>query len=178
MDLTEKRNNKERIYSGKKLNLDVVEVSLPNGKTTKREIVERKRCSVIFAIHDENVIVEEQFRQPFEREVFSLPAGKADEDETPLETAKREFEEETGYISNDWIFLGEFISAPAYSTEIVSLFFADNISKGDIKRDEDEFLNIYEMTLSDFKKAIDEGKIKDARSILAYYRYIELIKNK
>lgn len=98
MDLKEKIIDVNRIYEGKKINVDVLKVKMPNNKEAIREIVDRKNGVVILAIDDENnVIVEEQYRNTFKRGIIGLPAGKRDGAEDLLDTAKRELEEETGY---------------------------------------------------------------------------------
>ena len=66
MDLKEKIIDVNRIYEGKKINVDVLKVKMPNNKEAIREIVDRKNGVVILAIDDENnVIVEEQYRNTF-----------------------------------------------------------------------------------------------------------------
>ena len=100
MDLKEKIIDVNRIYEGKKINVDVLKVKMPNNKEAIREIVDRKNGVVILAIDDENnVIVEEQYRNTFKRGIVGLPAGKRDGAEDLLDTAKRELEEETGAIA-------------------------------------------------------------------------------
>ena len=76
MDLKEKIIDVNRIYEGKKINVDVLKVKMPNNKEAIREIVDRKNGVVILAIDDENnVIVEEQYRNTFKRGIVGLPAG-------------------------------------------------------------------------------------------------------
>lgn len=152
MDLKEKIIDVNRIYEGKKINVDVLKVKMPNNKEAIREIVDRKNGVVILAIDDENnVIVEEQYRNTFKRGIVGLPAGKRDGAEDLLDTAKRELEEETGYKAESWVSLGEFYPAPAYSNEIVYPFLATGLYLGNIKRVQMNFLISLECQLKNLK---------------------------
>lgn len=176
MDLNEKVNEKKTIYEGKKVSLDIENVVLPNGKNIDKEIVRRKGNAVILALTDQKeVVMEEQFRHPFESVIHALPAGKADEGETPLETAKRELQEETGYTAEKWTSLGSFYPAPAYSDEVVYLYLAQGLHLGEKKWDPDEFLNIYTLPLETFYKQCEDGTIKDGRTLLAAYKAKEYL---
>lgn len=160
MDLKEKIIDVNRIYEGKKINVEVLKVKMPNNKEAIREIVDRKNGVVILAIDDENnVIVEEQYRNTFKRGIVGLPA------------AKRELEEETGYKAESWVSLGEFYPAPAYSNEIVYPFLATGLYLGNIKRDPDEFLNIIRMPIKEFEIKCMDGTIKDGRTLMTWMKY-------
>ena len=77
MDLKEKIIDVNRIYEGKKINVDVLKVKMPNNKEAIREIVDRKNGVVILAIDDENnVIVEEQYRNTFKRDFKDIKENK------------------------------------------------------------------------------------------------------
>lgn len=172
MDLKEKIIDVNRIYEGKKINVDVLKVKMPNNIEAIREIVDRKNGVVILAIDDENnVIVEEQYRNTFKRGIVGLPAGKRDGAEDLLDTAKRELEEETGYKAESWVRLGEFYPAPAYSNEIVYPFLATGLYLGNIKRDPDEFLNIIRMPIKEFEIKCMDGTIKDGRTLMTWMKY-------
>lgn len=177
MDLTEKTIEEKIIYSGNKMTFYVDKVLLPNGEEAIKEGIKRAHNAVILGITNDNkIIMEGQFRHPFKEEIISLPAGKSDGNETFIETAKREFEEEVGLKAKTWIDLGSIYPAPAYSNEEVRLFIARDLYQGNIKRDEDEFLNVFEMYKEEFYYACFNGRIKDARTIIAAYKLKELDK--
>ncbi|MCP6711340.1 ADP-ribose pyrophosphatase, partial [Klebsiella pneumoniae] len=68
MDLTEKTLNKQTIYKGKIIEVDVDEVQLPNGKTSKREIVNHTGAVAVCALTNENkVVFVKQYRKPIEQ---------------------------------------------------------------------------------------------------------------
>ena len=138
MDLKEKIIDVNRIYEGKKINVDVLKVKMPNNKEAIREIVDRKNGVVILAIDDENnVIVEEQYRNTFKRGIVGLPAGKRDGAEDLLDTAKRELEEETSLIAKDLklICVSDDMTDTAH---YVTAGFLVNCYEGEIKAMEPE----------------------------------------
>lgn len=93
----EKTTHSERIYEGKVINLKVDEVLLPNGHSSKRELVEHPGAVALVALTEENkLILVEQYRKALERSIIEIPAGKIEKGEDPAYTAMRELEEETG----------------------------------------------------------------------------------
>src|SRR5690625_1900609 len=96
-DLTEKTIYTEVIYNGKIITLQVDDVTLPDGKTAKREIVKHPGAVAIIPVTAEQKIVfVEQYRKPLERSLLEIPAGKIEQGENPEVTAIRELEEEIG----------------------------------------------------------------------------------
>src|SRR5690625_3624466 len=97
----EKTINTERIYDGQIINLQVDDVTLPNGKTSKRELIKHPGAVAIIPITKDNKIVfVEQYRKPLEKSIIEIPAGKLEAGEKPEITAVRELEEETGYTTD------------------------------------------------------------------------------
>ncbi|MEH7664858.1 NUDIX hydrolase, partial [Bacillus velezensis] len=96
--LEEKTLAKKKLYDGKVIDLYLEDVELPNGKTSKREIVKHPGAVAVLAVTEEGkIILVNQFRKPLERTIVEIPAGKLEEGEEPEHTALRELEEETGY---------------------------------------------------------------------------------
>lgn len=172
MELKEKKLGGQTIYDGKILSLDVDEVLCPNGKKSKREVVRHCKASAIIATIDGKFILEEQFRYPYEEIILEIPAGKCNKDEDPADCAKREFEEETGYVAGTLIHLGDMYPSPAYTDEIISIYLAKDLSRGKVHLDDNEAINVKYLTLEDFKKAIQEGTIKDAKTLAAFAYYL------
>ena len=159
------------IYNGNYLNLINVEVELPNGNLSNRDIIKHPgACAIIPFINENEVILVEQFRKPLERTLLEIPAGKLNKNESPITCAHRELEEETGYKAKDMIYLGKIATAPGFCDEIIHLFKATNLYNGTKSCDEDEFTDIKKFTLDEIKSLIKKGEIIDTKtiSILSY----------
>ena len=173
MDTKEKKIASKEIYKGKIIDVYVDKVLLPNGNETYREVVRHCKASAILAFTDENtIILENQFRYPYDEMVLEIPAGKCDKDEDPKDAAVRELEEETGYRANNITFLGEFYPTVAYTDEIIYLYLATDLVKTKQHLDADENLDYFEITFDELLKMIKEGKIKDGKTLAAINYFI------
>lgn len=141
-------------------------VLLPNGATATREYIIHPGAVVIIPLLDDNtVLLERQFRYPVGREMLEFPAGKLDPDESPLQCARRELLEETGYTAGQWASAGALHLAIAYSTEIIHIFFARHLTAGKQQLDQDEFLEPVAMPVADVLQACRTGRITDAKTL-------------
>lgn len=163
----EKTIESNDIYKGKIINLKVDKVLLPNGNESTREIVTHSGASAIVALKGNNIIFVKQYRKPIEKHIIEIPAGKLDENEKPKDCAKRELQEETGYIAEDIIELGDIFTTPGFSNEIIHIFFSKNLTMGIINRDPDEFMDVIEIPLEEVKKMVLSNKIKDSKTLSA-----------
>ena len=180
MNLKEKTKESKLIYDGDVLHVYKDAVVLPNGEDGTREVIRHVGAVGIVALNDRNeIIMERQFRYPLNREVIEIPAGKLDTKlEDRLSAAKREFKEETGYSAKNWISLGEYAPAAAYTDEIISLYLATDLTKGEQNFDEDEFLEIYFIPLDEaFEKCMDSA-VSDGKTVAAIARTVNYLKNK
>ena len=173
--LTEKTKESKEIFAGKMLHVYEDEIVLPNGGEATREYVRHIGAVGIVPItEDGNVIIEKQFRYPMGKIVTEIPAGKLDsKEEDRLEAAKRELLEETGITADNWINLGEYHPASAYSDEIITLFIARGLHYGKQKLDEDEFLNIEEIPLQVIVRDVLDGTITDGKTQVAILKAAE-----
>ena len=168
MNISEKTLKSERIYEGKVLNLRVDTVELPDQKYSKREIVEHSGAVGVIGVNDEGkVILVKQYRKAVDDFLIEIPAGKMEPKEDPLECAKREFKEETGYTARDLHLLSEFYTSPGFSNEKIYLYEAVNLSKGSAEPDEDEYIEILEIPFDTAIKKISTGEIQDSKTIIA-----------
>jgi ADP-ribose pyrophosphatase len=118
--LEEKTIHTEKIFSGKIVTLEVQEVELPNGKTSKREIIKHPGAVAVLAVTNENkLVMVEQYRKPLERAIVEIPAGKLEKGEEPAVCARRELEEETGYECESLELLVSFYTSPGFADEFI-----------------------------------------------------------
>ena len=133
--------------------------------------------AVLPILDDGRVIIEHQFRYPVNEVLIEIPAGKLDsKTEDKVEAIKRELREETGYVASEWIELGDMYPTPAYSDEVIRLYVAKGLTKGDRDLDEDEFIDVKAVPLSYLLLDVMEGRIKDAKSQIAILKAARLLK--
>ncbi len=165
--MQEHKLSSEMKFDGKliKVTYDVAEV---NGKEAWREVVHHPGASAVVAIDEENrIIMEKQFRYALNDYLLEIPAGKLDAGEDPLVCAKRELEEETGIVASEWISLGTIATSPGFCNEVIHLYVAKGLSKGEIHWDEDEYVEVERYTFDELLQRIKEEKIKDSKSLSA-----------
>ncbi|WP_079910767.1 NUDIX domain-containing protein [Paenibacillus sp. 32352] len=161
----------EPIFQGKVISLQVDTVRLPNGELAKREIVKHPGAVAVLALKDDRMLVVEQYRKPLEKSQVEIPAGKLDPGEEPLEAARRELEEETGYKAGTIRHICSFYTSPGFADEILHLYVAENLTRGEVHLDEDEFLECDSITLEQAKQYIHDRRISDAKTITAVYAW-------
>ena len=166
------------IFDGHILHVYKDTVELPNGKEASRELIRHiGAVAVVPLMDDGNVIVERQFRYPLGQVITEIPAGKLDSfDEDRLEAIKRELREETGYVADEWMELGDYHPAAAYTDERITLYLATGLHKGERELDEDEFLDVIEVPLIDLVKDVAVGKITDGKTQVAILKTYLLLK--
>ena len=166
----EKTIHSQPIFKGKVISLKVDDVTLPNGETSKREIVNHPGAVAIIAITGEGkLVVVEQYRKALERSIIEIPAGKLEPGELPEITAARELEEETGYGCNELTYLQSFATSPGFADESIHLFIARGLYKIENRAamDEDEFVELMEITVEEGERMIAQQKIFDAKTAFA-----------
>ena len=176
----EKFLSSKRIYDGRILNVRVDNVSLPNGHTTTREVIEHCGAAAVVALDDKNrVLMVRQFRYPMAQELLELPAGKMDPGETPEQCARRELMEETGCGCKTIEYLGPIYPAAAYLTEVVHLFFTDTLTGGGEQHlDEDEFLSVERIDVGDAISLAADGKLPDSKTQIGLLRLALMLKGR
>ncbi|HHW37111.1 MAG TPA: NUDIX hydrolase [Bacillales bacterium] len=174
--LREKTLSSEEIYNGKIIKVSLDEVELPNGHTSKREIVRHPGAVAIIALTDDKkLLLVRQYRKPLDMIIYEIPAGKLEPGEKPLDCVGRELEEETGYKSDSIKHIQSFYTSPGFADEIVHVYYTDRLKKleNSAGLDDDEFLELLEVSLDEAGKLIEENKIYDAKTVYAV-QYLQL----
>jgi ADP-ribose pyrophosphatase len=172
-DHKEKMISSERIYDGRIINLRVDTVTLPNGKTSKREIVEYAGAVAVVPINEKGeLLLVRQYRYAVGQTLLEIPAGKIEPGEDYTVCAGRELLEETGFAAGVLKHLISFYSTPGFTNEQIHLFLATDLNLKNQNLDDDEFIDVETVTLKQALEMIWSGKICDAKSvagILAVY---------
>lgn len=166
------------IYEGRMISLQVDTVRLPDGGEATREIVRHPGAVAVMALLDggSKMLVVEQYRKPLEKAQVEIPAGKLEPGEDPLAAAGRELEEETGYRATQAMtLLHSFSTSPGFADEVVHLYVAEQLEKGQVHLDEEEFLTCEAITMTQAQQYIREGRIADAKTLLAVYAWQQLV---
>ena len=165
--LKETPKSSEKIFSGRLIDLYFDHIELPNGKSSTREWIKHPGAVCIVPIlPNGNLCLIRQYRYGPRAEFIEIPAGKLDVGEDPLICAKRELEEEIGYIAGKLTFLTNIHPAIGFSNEKMWVYLAEDLILSKQSLDQDEFLELYPIPL---KKAIDliyEGKITDVKTVI------------
>ena len=160
--------NSEEIYRGKLLTLEVNTVELPNKSYSKREIVKHDGSAGVVAItENQEIILVKQYRAATGSFVVEIPAGIIEVGEEPLDTARRELYEETGYSSDEMEHFLDFYVSPGYSTEIIHLFITRDISLANKDDNVNEDIEIIKEPIKSAYNMIRNGNIMDSKTIIA-----------
>lgn len=157
----------ERIYQGKMLALRRDRVKLPNGQEAAREVVEHPGAVAIVPLNGQGEIVfVRQYRHPVGRTMLEIPAGKLQQGEDPMACARRELEEETGFMAGRLRLLTEFFTTPGFTNEKIYLFVAQDLIRTVQRPDADEFIDVESYSLACARQMIASKEIQDAKTIL------------
>lgn len=168
--LTERHRKSKKVYSGVLLHVFEDTVELPDGNCSRREYIKHPGASLIVPVfEDGSVLMERQFRYPVDQVIDELPAGKLDADESPIDAAKRELAEETGYSANDWIALGTLMPCVGYSDERIHVFLAQGLTLVGQSLDDEEFIETFTVPFNELYESALDGRIQDAKTLIAIF---------
>ena len=163
-----------RIIWEKAWRIRVDTVQLPSGRTTERAAVEHPGSVVLVPLQEKDeepyILTLRQYRFTLQQTIVELPAGTRDWDEPWLECAQRELREETGYRAADFIPLGHIWPAPGITDEEMAIFLATGLTADPLPADEDEELIVESILLSELVAMAMDGRLQDAKSVVAILR--------
>ncbi|SHE69470.1 NUDIX hydrolase [Vibrio gazogenes] len=158
---------RKTIHQWKQISLVEEEVMLPTHRPTLHTTIIHPGAAVILPVNQQGEIVMlRQFRPSIRKWLLELPAGTREVPETPLACAQRELAEETGYLANEWVALGQLTPLAGFCDEIQHLFVAKDLSvTQDYQRDDDEVIEIFCLSVQALEKKIIDGEITDTKTI-------------
>ena len=155
------------IYAGKVVTLNIDTVQLPNGETVELETIRHPGAAAVVPVKDDGtVVLIRQFRHAAGGFIYEIPAGKLHPGEDPLHCASRELEEEVGYRASSFELLSSIFTAPGFADEVIHVYKATGLITGRQQLDRDEVLDVIEMPLAEAVAKIEDGTIRDAKTIV------------
>ena len=167
--LIEHRVHQEELLRGRFLHAFRDTVRLPNQNLSTREYVVHPGAVMVIPMLDTpeglRLVMERQFRYPVGQVMTEFPAGKLDPGEDPWLCAQRELQEETGYTARQWARAGVLHPVISYSTEVIEIWFAKDLSLGERRLDTDEFLDVFTASPAELMAACQQGRLTDAKTL-------------
>ena len=158
MELMEKTVESRVLFEGKIITVRLDKAELPNGRVASREVVEHPGGVAILPLFDDGTVsLVRQFRYPFQEVVAELPAGKLERGEDHRLAALRELEEEVGASCGRLTYLGCLYSSPGFSSEVLHMYLAQELTEGACHPDEDEFLSVERIPFSALVEQVRQG---------------------
>ncbi|HEY7527085.1 MAG TPA: NUDIX hydrolase [Candidatus Limnocylindria bacterium] len=154
-----------RPFEGKLISVRVDTVELSSGRTATREIVEHPGAVGILPWDGERLALVRQWRHATGVVMLEIPAGTLEADEAPRATAERELAEECGLAADGWEEGPSFFTAPGFCTERLTLFLASGLREHRVDAPEDEELELVWLSLADAVAAVQDGRLRDAKSV-------------
>jgi ADP-ribose pyrophosphatase len=149
----------------------------PDGFKIKRAIVHHGGSAVMMPVDDKDrILLVRQYRLPAKQYLWELPAGRLDAGETPLQAARRELIEETGYRAKKWSKLGVFYASPGFLAEKMTIYLATKLTAGEKKPMEDERIEQRWFKWRELDKAIESGEILDAKTQIGFLKWKRYVK--
>lgn len=137
-----------------------------------RSVVRHAGSAVMMAVDEKKrILLVRQYRLPAEKYLWELPAGRLDPGEKPLQAAKRELAEETGYKAKTWTKLAGFFVSPGYVQEKMTIFLATDLTAGEATPMDDERIEARWFAKKELAEMIREGKIEDAKTIVGFFMW-------
>lgn len=151
-----------------------------NGRVASRDVIRHNGSAVILAIDDTRskkdplIVMERQYRHAAKGYLWEVPAGKLEDGEDALAGAKRELLEETGIRAKRWHKLVRYFASPGFLGEWMQVFVAQGLTASTAQPDYDEHIEIQLLPFSQVMRLIEQGKIRDGKTLISVMLYDRL----
>jgi ADP-ribose pyrophosphatase len=163
----EKTLRSKLLHEGRHFSFRTDEVELPSGRRTRRDIVRHPGAvAIIPVLPDGRLVLVRQYRYAAGRALLELPAGTLEPGEEPLDCARRELREETGYETGEMRRLLSCFMAPGYSSEVIHFFEARSLRHVGDDLEPDEEIETETLNVDEARTLIEENAIEDAKTII------------
>ena len=144
----------------------------PDGFEIQRAIVHHRGSAVMMAVDEKKrILLVRQYRLAVRKHLWELPAGTVDPGEKPLQTARRELIEETGFRAKKWKKLAEFYPSPGFLSEKMTIYLATQLTAGEAQPMDDERIKTRWFKAQEVDAMIAGGKIMDAKTNIGFLRW-------
>lgn len=171
MEYIEKTVKKNYIYEGRIIKVRCDDAELPDGKPCIREMVEHSGGASVLYVEDGKVLLVRQFRYAYGESIYEIPAGKLEAGEDPMLAAARELEEEAGVKAGRLELMFTLYPTPGYTNEKIYIYQAFDCEKVNARLDDGEFLDVEYIPLEKTKEMLENGEIRDGKTIAALQAY-------
>ena len=163
-------------YEGVVINVRLDLAELPDGSTALREVVEHPGGVAVLPLEDDGTVwCVRQYRYPFAEELLEIPAGRLEPGETPEQAARRELAEETGLTADTLTPLGKQYATPGYCGEVLHVYLARGLHRGQAHPDEGEFLNVERHALRALADLSVTDRLPDVKTVVAGLKTLRLL---
>lgn len=149
--LKENKLSSKSVFKGSLLDIYVDEVQVHNGNRKVREYTKHPGAAAVIPILPDGKIglIRHYHYPPTDQIHIEVPAGKIDPGEDIEVTAKRELQEEIGYIPHKLTFLTKINPCIGYSDESIWLYLGEDLEKIDSFSTGDESIEFYPVTFNE-----------------------------
>jgi ADP-ribose pyrophosphatase len=155
-------------FSGRVFNVRTDEVRFDDGTVARLDIVEHRGSYAIIATPSaDSLVLVRQYRHAVGRALWEIPAGTAESGESPLDGARRELAEETGFAASAMRPLGSLYMTPGFCNELMYFYHASELRAGEQSLDEDERITVGTFSVKEAKTLVESGQIADAKTVVA-----------
>ncbi len=165
------------VHTGKIFNVEEHKYITPDKKEFTYDIVKHNGAVAIVTLLNGKIVLTKQYRPAAGKVIYEIPAGKLELNEQPEECAKRELLEETGLLARNIKKLTSFYSAVGFCTEVIHLYYVDEVMTALQQLDEDEFIELYKFSIEELIEMIENGEIIDAKTILCVYMIKDMLRD-
>lgn len=168
-----RRLNRELIARGAIIDYYQDTMQIPNGNRAKWDLIDHKGAAAVLAVREDGrILMVRQYRNALERETLEIPAGGLNGREEPTDAAaRRELEEETGFVCGRMELLNSIYTTVAFCNEKIDIYLTKDLKPGKQHLDEDEYINVEAYSLEELKQMIYQCRIQDSKTICAIMTY-------
>ena len=165
------------IYEGKVFGVRQDDVQEPNGVRATRVVITHPGSVVVLPVlKDGRILMIEQYRHATRQYLWELVAGRIDGGESVKEAAARELKEETGYTAKRFTEFLDVWPTPGFLEERMHILLAEGLTAGEATPEDDEKIISHGYSVSELKRMMKTGKLRDGKSIAGILYYLTFLK--